>query len=173
MACRKATFLLIESGAHRITKDRGPPFPFGTAPPIELSIRLNMEAILGQWRGLHGFDQTPNTGMLNGHPVRKWSNTEGTAVVEAYTINGMGHGTPLKGVVKTVTGLPAPSCLMLEFHLLGISPIRGDCLRTRERRLLNRKRMPSLIRSRQSPRHANRTVSGVIEDALRTAGLLK
>ena len=70
-----------------------------------------MEAILGQWRSLHELDQAPITGTVNGHRVRKWSNTEGTTVVEAYTINGMGHGTPIQRVGAHSYGSPRPFML--------------------------------------------------------------
>lgn len=134
---------------------------------------INMEAILGQWCGLHGFDQTPNTGMLNGHPVRRWSNTEGTAVVEAYTINGMGHGTPLKGVGENSYGSPRPFMLDVGISSTWHIAHSWGLLENERTPIVEQETNAVSHQEPAAPRHANRTVSGVIEDALRTAGLLK
>jgi poly(hydroxyalkanoate) depolymerase family esterase len=134
---------------------------------------LNMEAILGQWRNLHEFHQAPIAGMVNGHPVRKWSDTGGTTVVEAYTINGMGHGTPLQRVGAHSYGSPRPFMLDVgissTWHIANSWGLLGN-----ERTLVVEQEASAASQpEREPPRHANRSVSDVIEDALRTAGLLK
>ena len=56
----------------------------------------NAEAILTQWRAVHGLGEAPaRTDIVDGHPRRVWCDDEGREVVEMYTITGMGHGTPL------------------------------------------------------------------------------
>jgi poly(hydroxyalkanoate) depolymerase family esterase len=56
----------------------------------------NAEAILEQWRGLHGVGAKPtHTETVDGFPHEVWCNREGRAVIERYDIAGMGHGTPL------------------------------------------------------------------------------
>lgn len=56
----------------------------------------NMEAIIRQWTGLHGV-KTPDftSEHENGHLRRVWNDAGGRQVIEAYAIQGMGHGTPL------------------------------------------------------------------------------
>ena len=56
----------------------------------------NAEAIVAQWRGVHGVDAQPSsTGMVDGHARRVWRDDKGREVIEAYSIAGLGHGTPL------------------------------------------------------------------------------
>jgi poly(hydroxyalkanoate) depolymerase family esterase len=134
---------------------------------------LNMEAILGQWRSLHELDQAPITGTVNGHRVRKWSNTEGTTVVEAYTIKGMGHGTPLQRVGAHSYGSPRPFMLDVgissTWHIANSWELLGNERTPIAEQEVNVAPQPEP----EAPRHANRSVSDVIEDALRKAGLLK
>jgi poly(hydroxyalkanoate) depolymerase family esterase len=56
----------------------------------------NADAIIAQWRGVHGVDVQPSsTGMVDGHARRAWKDDTGREVIEAYSIAGLGHGTPL------------------------------------------------------------------------------
>lgn len=56
----------------------------------------NMEAIIRQWTGLHGVKTTDFTSEHEkGYLRRVWNNADGRQVIEANSINGMGHGTPL------------------------------------------------------------------------------
>lgn len=56
----------------------------------------NADAIVAQWRGLHGVDAQPSaTGTVDGHTRRVWRDDTGREVIEAYSISGLGHGTPL------------------------------------------------------------------------------
>ncbi|MDR6636164.1 poly(hydroxyalkanoate) depolymerase family esterase [Phyllobacterium sp. 1468] len=134
---------------------------------------VNMEAILGQWRSLHEIDKAPMKGTVDGHPVRKWSDTEGTTLVEAYTINGMGHGTPLQQ--EGVHSYGSPRAFMLDvgisstWHIAKSWGLLGNARTSIVKQEANAAPQPE----RQVQRRANRSVSDVIEDALRTAGLLK
>ena len=57
----------------------------------------NAHAILEQWRALHDLEKRPSrTHTVNGYPRRVWSDAEGRELIEAYSITGMDHGTPLK-----------------------------------------------------------------------------
>ncbi|WP_217430288.1 extracellular catalytic domain type 1 short-chain-length polyhydroxyalkanoate depolymerase [Sphingomonas bacterium] len=57
----------------------------------------NADAIIGQWRGVHGAAVTPDrTDIVDGHRHRVWLGSDGRQVVEEYRIAGMDHGLPLK-----------------------------------------------------------------------------
>ncbi|WP_442582083.1 extracellular catalytic domain type 1 short-chain-length polyhydroxyalkanoate depolymerase [Mesorhizobium sp. ASY16-5R] len=80
----------------------------------------NAEAIAGQWRGVHRLSKTPTRSeTIDGHTKRTWSDASGNALVETYTITGMGHGTPLR--TAGADGLGAAGPFMLE---VGISSTR-------------------------------------------------
>jgi len=56
----------------------------------------NADAIVAQWRGLHGLDREPTRHeMVDGYPRRVWCDRTGRARIEEYSITGMAHGTPL------------------------------------------------------------------------------
>lgn len=56
----------------------------------------NADAIIAQWRALHGVGVDPaRTEAVDGYPRRVWCNATGHEVIEEYSITGMGHGTPL------------------------------------------------------------------------------
>jgi poly(hydroxyalkanoate) depolymerase family esterase len=56
----------------------------------------NVEAIAGQWRGLHALAaEDARQDVVDGHPRLTWTDAGGRAVLEIFEISGMGHGTPL------------------------------------------------------------------------------
>ena len=59
-------------------------------------VASNAERIIAQWRIVHGLsDVADQRGVVDGSGHRVWHDAAGTAVLEAYDIPGMGHGTPL------------------------------------------------------------------------------
>jgi poly(3-hydroxybutyrate) depolymerase len=57
---------------------------------------MNADEIVKQWTAVHGLASAPtSTEIVDGYPRRVWRNADGTDLVEAYTITGMAHGTPL------------------------------------------------------------------------------
>jgi poly(hydroxyalkanoate) depolymerase family esterase len=57
---------------------------------------VNADEIVKQWADLHGLSAAPSSETnVGGHLHRVWRNEAGDAMVEAYTIAGMGHGTPI------------------------------------------------------------------------------
>ena len=77
---------------------------------------INMEAIIGQWWHQHDLKVSPRiTSQSQRHQCRSWSDNAGVTRVEAHTISGMGHGTPIK---PGANGLGTPSAFMLD---VGIS----------------------------------------------------
>ncbi|QJU60234.1 PHB depolymerase family esterase [Sphingomonas sp. AP4-R1] len=71
----------------------------------------NAEAIIEQWLPLHGVSSPPSTDIVDGYPHRAWRNASGRIVVEAYSITGMGHGTPLDTGGADPSGVAGPYML--------------------------------------------------------------
>jgi poly(hydroxyalkanoate) depolymerase family esterase len=66
----------------------------GTSDPIVKS--SNSEEIVRQWTNVHGLSNTPShERLISGHRLRVWSDANGEALVEAFSINNMAHGVPL------------------------------------------------------------------------------
>ncbi|ORE90352.1 PHB depolymerase family esterase [Aurantimonas sp. 22II-16-19i] len=58
----------------------------------------NADSIVRQWQKLHGVEGPPTrVEQVDGFPRRIWCEGGGRAVIEEYIIEGMGHGTPIKG----------------------------------------------------------------------------
>lgn len=73
--------------------------------------RQNMEASIAQWRSVHGLAMAPTlSDSVAGFPRRVWRDVNGRDVLEALTITGMGHGTPLDTGPDGV-GIAAPYML--------------------------------------------------------------
>ena len=69
----------------------------------------NADAIIDQWRGLHGLSAKPDRqDRLDGHPRRIWRDANGRAVIEAVSVTGMGHGTPLSTLSPDGYGAAGP-----------------------------------------------------------------
>ena len=57
---------------------------------------VNMDDIVEQWTNVHGTDQTADVSdTVAGYPHKVYRDSGGTAVVETYSITGMGHGQPV------------------------------------------------------------------------------
>jgi poly(hydroxyalkanoate) depolymerase family esterase len=60
-------------------------------------VPANAERILGQWRIVQGLPGAPSDdAWIAGARHRTWRDGQGRAVLEAYDIPGLGHGTPLR-----------------------------------------------------------------------------
>lgn len=52
--------------------------------------------LVEQWTNVHGIDQTPaGQDTVKGYPHKVYKDANGNALVESYTITGMGHGVPV------------------------------------------------------------------------------
>jgi poly(hydroxyalkanoate) depolymerase family esterase len=66
----------------------------GTNDPIVKP--SNGEDIIRQWTNVHGLSDSPSyQELIGGHTRRIWSDANGEALIEAFTIRGMAHGVPL------------------------------------------------------------------------------
>ena len=72
----------------------------------------NAEAILRQWRMVHGLEEKPTrTELVDSYPRRVWYDHNGHALIESYTITGMAHGTPLATQGRDGCGAQGPHML--------------------------------------------------------------
>ena len=93
----EGTFL---GDAVRRASSHGGPWPrvsvwHGSAD--RLVVPGNGEAIVRQWRDMHGLPSAPTRSEeVDGYPRRVWTGSSGEVVVEDYVVTGMAHGTPLR-----------------------------------------------------------------------------
>jgi len=80
----------------------------GSADPIVKS--SNAEHIVRQWTDVHGLPATPSfEKSIGGHTRRVWSDANGEALIEAFSVNGMAHGVPLAATLGADScGVPGP-----------------------------------------------------------------
>ena len=147
----------------------------------------NSALIVEQWRAIHGLEHTPSAIEGDeGYRRRVWCDSDGRDVIEEYCIAGLGHGTPISSSGADACGTAGP--YMLE---AGISSTRRIAsfwglaeARAEDRTELARPRPPAAPPSAGitvatepygTPRSqaASGDVKGVIEDALRAAGLMR
>ncbi|MBH1991480.1 MAG: PHB depolymerase family esterase [Sphingomonadaceae bacterium] len=130
----------------------------------------NAGRIVAQWRGIHGVaDQPATRDVVDGYARNCWTDPTGRRVIESYTISDMGHGTPLKTVGPDACGVSGP--YMLD---VGISSTRHIA---RTWGLLQAERpmheQDHSAKAGSQPVRAKAGVGAVIEDALRSAGLMR
>jgi poly(hydroxyalkanoate) depolymerase family esterase len=161
----------------------------------------NADAIIAQWRGLHGAGPAPSQiETIDGHRRRVWRDRNGRDVIESYMIAGMAHGTPIDPTAADGIGAAAPFMLdagISSTHLIarswGLDGAGADARPASTARAapmaLERAAAPAasgsphvaqdeplggILLSKPSPnRRAATGVQKVIEDALRAAGLMK
>jgi poly(hydroxyalkanoate) depolymerase family esterase len=76
----------------------------------------NAEAIIASWARLSGLPLAPDMReSINGQQRRVWRDPRGDEVLEAWSIAGLGHGTPIASFGPEALGLPGP--FMLEAGL--------------------------------------------------------
>jgi len=139
----------------------------------------NAFALIEQWRALHGAPQTPDkTDLVHGYPHRVWRDPSGRDVIEEYSITGLGHGTPLDTRGSRHGEQAAPFMLeagISSTRLIGrfwsLVPDQADDSRS------SASAVPGHAEPRREPAEAawsrRAGVQKTIEDALRSAGLLK
>lgn len=134
----------------------------------------NGEAILEQWRILHGLAAAPDERESIGEHLRRvWRDSDGRAVLEHYAIQGLGHGLPLATAGAEALGAVRP--FMLEAGLSSTRRIaaswgiavgsgkRGEAPLLRQ--------SPPTVEPAPDRRFAG--VGQTIENALRAAGLMR
>lgn len=133
----------------------------------------NAEALLTQWRLVHGLVEAPTrTESIRGYPRRIWCDDKGREVIETYSITAMGHGTPLESGGSEGCGGSAP--YMIEANISSTRRIAGFWRLTSTDEGHAGKAQQADRASAASP--WSQGISGIqkaISDALRAAGLMK
>jgi poly(hydroxyalkanoate) depolymerase family esterase len=155
----------------------------------------NAEAIVDQWRAVHGVADAPSvTDEVDGYPRRAWRNAEGRDVIELYAITGMGHGTPL--ATQGAHGVGASGPFMIEAGISSTLHSAGSwglLWPKNAAQPVERREPPAVANPPQVPAMTIEAPSGgaagsqpdpgsalsaggvrkIIEDALRAAGLMR
>lgn len=148
----------------------------------------NGEAIVEQWRGLHGAPKTPAVReTVDGQQREVWRDSSGRDVIERYVIAGLGHGTPLGTRGSEGNGAAGPH--MLEAGINSTRRIASfwelvDVQATAAAKATVSEAGPKPAVRREAPVMARRVsrllppaklsgVAEVIDKALRSAGLLR
>lgn len=140
----------------------------------------NADAILGQWRSLHGVAPEPHeTGTVEGADHRVWRDASGRVCLEDYRVAGMGHGTPIATGGPTAAGMPAPYMLDVGVSSTWHSAARWGLLDPEAKGLEREKRdrigekvrpaIPKPVLARPRPSTLNDTIMA----ALKAAGLTR
>jgi poly(3-hydroxybutyrate) depolymerase len=143
----------------------------------------NAADLIEQWRGLHGVPEAPSeAGQVNGKPRRIWRDAAQRAVIEEYIIGGLAHGTPLDTGGSAHGEKAAPfmleagisSTLLISgfWGILRDQPheVRSD-VAPRIAAAANAK--PATPQPAAAPASLQQDIGKTIEDALRSAGLMK
>jgi poly(hydroxyalkanoate) depolymerase family esterase len=140
----------------------------------------NASALIEQWRSLHNaFEKPAGSDLVNGQAHRVWVDSKGREVIEEYRIGGLGHGTPLDthGTRHGEQAAPfmleagiSSTRLIARFWGIVIDEAGESHSIFREVHDGHAKPSPQL----ETHTWANQSgVQKTIEDALRSAGLLK
>lgn len=126
----------------------------------------NMEATVAGWAEVQGLALADHaTDRVDGQERRRWRDAAGAVRIEAYAVAGLGHGTPIDPSRGVGAAMPfmLPCGISSTEHIAaswGIAPLRTATAPPPE--------------ARQPPRAAaSAGVGKVIENALRTAGLMR
>ena len=139
----------------------------------------NATALVNQWRDLHGLGGVEGrVETVSEHRREVWSDGEGRPVIERYDIRGMGHGTPLNPQDSEACGRAGPH--MLDAGICSTRHIAAGWGLLAQSADVQRALAPAQDRcepeATQTPRSAmpgSSRVGAIIEDALRSAGLMR
>ncbi|MDQ3143643.1 MAG: PHB depolymerase family esterase [Pseudomonadota bacterium] len=135
---------------------------------------VNAEAIVDQWRSVHGVSAAPAVvETVDGHRRRAWTDSRGREVIEQFEVSGMGHGVPLDSHRPDAVGTVGPH--MLEAGISSTDRIAQFWGLSEASTARRERPSPPKIAPRQRARAApaKPAVTKVIEDALRAAGLMR
>jgi poly(hydroxyalkanoate) depolymerase family esterase len=141
----------------------------------------NADATVAQWLAVHGlFKGESVADVVDGYPRRTWRDADGIVAVEEYSITGMGHGTPINPKGKNGCGNSGAFLLDVGIsstqHLAHFWDLAHHFV-SRDRPLENATTPSTVADSRQISSAmlptATMGVQKIIEDALRSAGLIR
>jgi len=135
----------------------------------------NAAAIVSQWRGVHQLpDQPTSTETLDHHSRAVWQDARGVDAIELYRIKGMGHGTPVDAASGYGRGAP----FMLDVGVsstVQIARTWGLAASFERRERPKTEAVPERSTEHQASPSGDggNKIQSVIENALRSAGLMK
>lgn len=133
---------------------------------------VNAQAIVDQWKAVHGVgDQPARSEVVDGQAHLTWKNREGADVIELYRIGGMGHGTP----IDASGGYGSPASYMLDVGISSTEHIARSWGLTPSFERRKKDGFGAGIPDQEpstGPKVTNH-IQDVIENALRSAGLMK
>jgi poly(3-hydroxybutyrate) depolymerase len=133
----------------------------------------NANAIVEQWKNIHGVDASPaRVEDIGRHQRKVWTDAHGVEVIELYTIAGMDHGTPL----DVGTGYGASGPFMLDVGISSTVEIArswGLVPSFEKRRNAKPSAQPENAADPFGTGSDRGGIQKVIEDALRSAGLMR
>ncbi|MCY1666885.1 extracellular catalytic domain type 1 short-chain-length polyhydroxyalkanoate depolymerase [Rhizobium sp. SL86] len=137
---------------------------------------VNGKSIIAQWQAVHGLDNAAGrTETDDRHTRTTWQDADGTVLLEYIEIEGMGHGAPIDG--GDGYSRPAPYMLDVGFSST-LHAARGWGLIPSFEKKTSKSKSAGVGR-RSAPFIANGPLTDaggiqkIIEDALRSAGLMK
>jgi poly(hydroxyalkanoate) depolymerase family esterase len=166
----------------------------------DIVLPANAAHIRAQWSGVHSLDEMPTyAGNVDGHPYRAWHDAAGRTLFEEYLIAGMGHGVPIAttgprayGAVQRFMldrGISSTFHIARAWGLIETTDAQEATTLTKAAADISRHpavltRMPQrglrqVLREHSSHSESSTSsgpaayVKKVIEDALRTAGLMR
>ena len=142
----------------------------------------NAQAIAAQWRGVHRISDPATIEDLSvNHRRQRWHDADGRAAVEIHTIAGMGHGTPISqrdgpgkaGPYFLEVGISSTRQIAEAWNLA--SPSRPQASSATTPLIGAVTQRPKRATQEDSPRKPDGVgrIKSVIEEALRTAGLMR
>ena len=137
-------------------------------------VPANMNAIIAQWAGVQGLALADcTTDRVDGQQRRRWSGRDGAVRIEAYSIAGLGHGTPIDPTGPDPVGAAMP--FMLPCAIGSTKHISASWGIADAARKVVDAPTPAAPPPPAPPRKSGSTggVGKVIEDALRSAGLMR
>lgn len=148
-----------------------------------LVVPSNMDAIVDQWRTVHGVPSKPSrTERVDGQSRWIWCDSDGRDCIEAFTIAGMGHGTPIDAGGPDASGVAGAHMLdigissaarIIEFWGIGKAPMTENAFSKVAAPNKHAAVLCAEPAARASATSANSGVAKIIDDALRSAGLMR
>jgi poly(3-hydroxybutyrate) depolymerase len=141
----------------------------------------NADAVVAQWLQVHGLPSRPSrTETIDGHTRSVWLAPDGKELIEQYSIKGMGHGTPIKaGSAESGLGEAGPHMLDAGISSTArIAQFWGIAPKDAATKPAQAKATSQAAQAKPAPKAAEAAeapsgVQRVIEDALRSAGLMR
>jgi poly(hydroxyalkanoate) depolymerase family esterase len=141
----------------------------------------NADATVAQWLAVHNLSRGECVAdVIDGYPHRSWQDADGIVAVEEYKITGMGHGTPINPDAVDGCGRSGPFLLDVGIsstqHLAriwGLAEQNGSRDHRHRNTTISTTVAPVLVPMPGTPLTTGSNVQQIIENALKSAGLMR